>query len=267
MTAFPLRGEPVSYADAIRGTFAPIQVGDPWGPPWSTTWFHVRGRVPESWAGRRVVASFDLGFDGPTGFTCEALAWKDGKPWRGVDPNHRWLPIHGQDVDFYLEAAANPRATEQGPEPAPSMIALRESPEPAFVLREAALAILEDTPSTDGRIDLSHRITSVGHAHIDTAWEWPLREAKRKVARSWSTQLALMDDYPDYVVAASQPAHYEWIKESYPDIYRRIQEKVAVGQWEPVGAMWVEADCNLHSGESLVRQLLHGKRFFMREFG
>ncbi|TMF10809.1 MAG: alpha-mannosidase, partial [Chloroflexi bacterium] len=267
MTAFPVRGEPVSYADAIRGTFAPIQVGDPWGPPWSTTWFHVRGRVPESWAGRRVVASFDLGFDGPTGFTCEALAWKDGKPWRGVDPNHRWLPIHGQDVDFYLEAAANPRATEQGPEPAASMIALRESPEPAFVLREAALAILEDTPSTDGRIDLSHRITAVGHAHIDTAWEWPLREAKRKVGRSWSTQLALMDEYPDYVFAASQPAQYEWIKESYPDIYRRIQEKVVAGSWEPVGAMWVEADCNLPSGESLVRQLLHGKRFFMREFG
>ena len=262
-----MRGEPVSYADAIRGTFAPIQVGDPWGPPWSTTWFHVRGRVPESWAGRHVVASFDLGFDGPTGFTCEALAWKDGQPWRGVDPNHRWLPIHGQDVDFYLEAAANPRATEQGPEPAPSMIALRESPEPAFVLREAVLAILEDPPATDGRIDLSHRITAVGHAHIDTAWEWPLREAKRKVARSWSTQLALMDEYPDYVFAASQPAQYEWIKESYPDIYRRIREKVVAGRWEPVGAMWVEADCNLPSGESLVRQLLHGKRFFMREFG
>jgi alpha-mannosidase len=87
------------------------------------------------------------------------------------------------------------------------------------------------------------------------------------VARSWSTQLALMDGYPDYVFAASQPAQYAWMKESYPDIYRRITEKVAAGQWEPVGAMWVEADCNLPSGESLVRQLLLGKRFFMQEFG
>ncbi len=110
-------------------------------------------------------------------------------------------------------------------------------------------------------------ITAVGHAHIDTAWEWPIREARRKVARSWSTQLALLDQYPDYVFAASQPVHYQWMKESYPDIYRRIKEKVAGGRWEPVGAMWVEADCNLPSGESLVRQLLHGKRFFMREFG
>jgi alpha-mannosidase len=269
LTAFCVRGEPISYADAIRGDFTPIQVGDAWGPPWSTTWFHVRGRVPDGYAGQTVVALFDLGFDGPTGFTCEALAWKGGKPWRGVDPNHRRLPIDGPDVDFYLEAAANPRATEAGTEPAPSMIALRESPEPAFVLRRAELAVHKSPQErmNDVRLDPTHRVTAVGHAHIDTAWEWPLREGRRKVARSWSTQLALMDEHPDYVFAASQPAQYAWMKESYPDIYRRIREKVTTGQWEPVGAMWVEADCNLPTGESLVRQLLHGKRFFMKEFG
>jgi alpha-mannosidase len=269
LTAFCVRGEPIGYADAVRGNFAQIKVGDAWGPPWSTTWFHVQGRVPNSWAGRRVIAVFDLGFDGPTGFTCEAQAWKDGQPWRGVDPNHRWLPIDGPDVDFYLEAAANPRATEQGAEPAASMIALRESPEPAFVLRQAMLALhksAEPAPSA-APLDPSHTITAVGHAHIDTAWEWPIREAKRKVARSWSTQLALMDEHADYVFAASQPAQYAWMKDTYPDIYRRVREKVAAGQWEPVGAMWVEADCNLPSGESLVRQLLLGKRFFMQEFG
>jgi alpha-mannosidase len=269
LTAFCVRGEPIGYADAMRGNFTPIKVGDAWGPPWSTTWFHVQGRVPESWLGRRVVAVFDLGFDGPTGFTCEAQAWKNGEPWRGVDPNHRWLPVDGPDVDFYLEAAANPRATEQGAEPAASMIALRESPEPAFVLRQAELMVPKsaEPATTDVRLDPSHRITAVGHAHIDTAWEWPLREAKRKVARSWSTQLALMDEQADYIFAASQPAQYAWMKESYPDIYRRVTEKVAAGRWEPVGAMWVEADCNLPSGESLARQLLHGKRFFMHEFG
>jgi alpha-mannosidase len=268
LTAFSVRGEPISYADAVRGQFAPIQVGDSWGPPWSTTWFHVRGRVQEGWRGRPVVAVFDLGYAGPTGFTCEALAWKDGRPWRGVDPNHTWLPIDGPDVDFYLEAAANPRATESGPEPAPSMIALRDSPEPAFILRRAELAIQEPWAGPAVRsLHGTHRITAVGHAHIDTAWEWPLREAKRKVARSWSTQLALMDEHPDYVFAASQPAQYAWMKESYPEIYRRMREKVAGGQWEPIGAMWVEADCNLPSGESLARQLLFGKRFFLEEFG
>jgi alpha-mannosidase len=231
LSAFCVRGEPISYDDAIRGEFAPFKIGDPWGPPWSTTWFRVRGRAPQVGGGREVVARFDLGFDGPTGFTCEALAWKNGKPWRGVDPNHRWLPIDGLEVDFYLEAAANPRATEAGPEPAPSMLALRQSTRPAFVLREAELVIRE-WPADEVRVtrlDPSHRITAVGHAHIDTAWEWPIREAKRKVARSWSTQLALMDEHPDFVFAASQPAQYAWMKKSYPDIYRRVKEKVAAG--------------------------------------
>src|SRR5256714_13124799 len=76
-----------------------------------------------------------------------------------------------------------------------------------------------------------------------------------------------MEEHSDYVFAASQPAQYQWMKESYPDLYARIKEKVASGRWEPIGAMWVEADCNLPSGEALVRQLLHGKRYFMREFG
>src|SRR5207237_1325914 len=85
---------------------------------------------------RQVLAVFDIGFEGRhTGFTCEALAWRDGKPWRGVDPNHRWLPITSPDVDFYLEAAAIATAVVSGPAEAPSMIALRQSPEPAFAFR------------------------------------------------------------------------------------------------------------------------------------
>jgi alpha-mannosidase len=282
ISAFTVRGEPVAYEEAIRGDFHPFHAGDEWGPPWSTTWFHVQGRVPVEWAGKKVVALFDLGFDGPTGFTCEALAWKDGRPWRGVDPNHRWLPISGPVVDFYLEAAANPIATQSGAEPAQSMVALRQSDAPIFTLRQADLAI-QDELAHRAALDLkiahelaeatvspsqsAHVITAVGHAHIDTAWLWPLREAHRKCARSFSTALALMDEYPDYRFACSQPAQYAWMKEHYPDIYRGIKEKIAAGQWEPVGAMWVEADCNLPSGEALARQFLHGKRFFMREFG
>ncbi|GAC1509832.1 MAG: glycoside hydrolase family 38 C-terminal domain-containing protein [Candidatus Dormibacteraceae bacterium] len=282
ISAFTVRGEPVGYEEAIHGDFRPFRAGDAWGPPWSTTWFHVQGRVPPEWAGQTVVTLFDLGFDGPTGFTCEALAWRDGRPWQGVDPNHRWLFVHGPVVDFYLEAAANPTATQSGEEPAQSMIALRQSEAPAFILRQADLAI-QDEQARKAALDLkiahelseappspgqsTHVITAVGHAHIDTAWLWPLREALRKCARSFSTALALMDEYPDYHFACSQPAQYAWMKEHYPDIYRGIKGKIAAGQWEPVGAMWVEADCNLPSGEALARQLLHGKRFFMREFG
>ncbi len=311
LSSYCVRGEPVGYDQAIAGDFAPIAVGDTWGPPWSTTWFHVRGSVPEAWTGQRVVAQFDLGFDGPTGFTCEALAWRDARPWRGVDPNHRWLSISGTEIDFYLEAAANPQAAVSGPDPALSMIALRESAEPAFTLRQAELAIQDETGrkvALDFKVLLElalalpvgarrseildalvrfaisrdpaalsaalsrpggsrHLISAVGHAHIDTAWLWPLREARRKCARTFSTALALMEEYGDYRFACSQPAQYAWMKETYPDVYGDIAAKVASGQWEPVGAMWVEADCNLPSGESLVRQLLYGKRFFMNEFG
>ncbi len=271
LSAYRVPGEPLPYAEAILGEFLPFHVGDAWGSPWSTTWFHVTGRMPDEWSGRPAAALIDLGFAGPTGFTCEALAWKNGRPWRGVDPNHRRLPIDGPEVDFYLEAAANPGVTLSGAEPAASMIALRDSAEPMFVFRQAELVIRQepapDVPAARARVDPAHSITATGHAHIDTAWLWPLREGRRKVARSWSTQLALMDEYPDYVFAASQPAQYAWMKESYPDIFRRIKEKVAAGRWEPVGGMWVEADCNLPSGESLVRQLLFGKRFFMGELG
>lgn len=108
---------------------------------------------------------------------------------------------------------------------------------------------------------------AVGHAHIDTGWLWPVRETIRKCARTYSSQLALMEEYPDYVFGASAAQHYAFVKEHYPSLYRKIRSAIASGQWEIQGGMWVEADCNLISGESMVRQFLHGKNFFMDEFG
>lgn len=115
--------------------------------------------------------------------------------------------------------------------------------------------------------DTVHRITATGHAHIDTAWCWPLRETIRKCARTFSTALAYMEDHPDYHFSASQPIQYLWMKKWYPTIFEGIKEAVKRGQWEVNGSMWVEPDCNVPSGESLVRQLIHGKEFFEREFG
>jgi len=111
------------------------------------------------------------------------------------------------------------------------------------------------------------KVSAVGHAHIDTGWLWPVRETIRKCARTFSTQLAVMDTYPDYVFGASQPQHYHFIKQHYPELYDRIKDAVQRGQWELQGGMWVEADCNLISGESMIRQILHGKNFFKDEFG
>ena len=108
---------------------------------------------------------------------------------------------------------------------------------------------------------------AVGHAHIDTAWLWPLSETIRKCGRTFSTQVALTERYPGYVFGASQPQLYQFTKEHYPALYEKIKKAVRDKRWEPQGAMWVEADCNLISGESMVRQILHGKNFFLDEFG
>ncbi|NOY82655.1 MAG: alpha-mannosidase [Kiritimatiellaeota bacterium] len=108
---------------------------------------------------------------------------------------------------------------------------------------------------------------AVGHAHIDTAWLWPIRETVRKCARTFSTQLRLIERYPDYVFGASQAQLYAFVKQHYPGLFERIRSAVRAGRWEIQGAMWVEADCNVPSGESLVRQVLYGKRFFREEFG
>ena len=109
-------------------------------------------------------------------------------------------------------------------------------------------------------------VWSVGHTHIDIAWLWTKEQTKEKVLRSFGTALALMDEYPEYRFMSSQPILYEYVKEQDPAMYSRIKEKVASGQWEVEGAMWVEADCNLSSGESLIRQILVGKQFIKNEF-
>ena len=111
------------------------------------------------------------------------------------------------------------------------------------------------------------KVAAVGHAHIDTGWLWPVKETVRKCARTFATQLDLIERYPDYVFGASMPQHYQFMKDYYPDIYKRIKTAVKKGQWELQGGMWVEADCNLISGESMVRQLLYGKIFYKKEFG
>ncbi|SHE09729.1 Mannosylglycerate hydrolase [Chlamydia abortus] len=107
----------------------------------------------------------------------------------------------------------------------------------------------------------------MGHTHIDVAWLWRLRHTREKSARSFATVLRLMELYPEYVFMQTQPQLYDYLKQDYPELYREIRARIEEGRWEPGGAMWLEADCNLPSGESLVRQLLAGTRFMKREFG
>ncbi|MBC9724340.1 glycoside hydrolase family 38 C-terminal domain-containing protein [Streptomyces sp. TRM68367] len=113
----------------------------------------------------------------------------------------------------------------------------------------------------------AHTVSGVGHAHIDSAWLWPIRETKRKTSRTFSNVTSLADEYDDFIFACSQAQQYEWVRDNYPHVWARIQESVKKGQWAPVGGMWVEADGNLPGGEAMARQFIHGKRFFIEHFG
>ncbi|KAJ9142052.1 Alpha-mannosidase [Pleurostoma richardsiae] len=110
-------------------------------------------------------------------------------------------------------------------------------------------------------------VFGIGHCHIDTCWLWPWAETKRKVARSWTNQCNLMEQYPELNFACSQAQQYKWLKELYPYVFDRVKAKVKSGQFHPIGGSWVEHDTNMPSGESLVRQFLYGQRFFESHFG
>ncbi|MFE6407293.1 alpha-mannosidase [Streptomyces sp. NPDC057837] len=132
----------------------------------------------------------------------------------------------------------------------------------AAAVREALKPVLSKPAHAS-----AHTVSGVGHAHIDSAWLWPIRETKRKTSRTFSNVTSLADEYEDFVFACSQAQQYEWVRDHYPRVWARIQESVKKGQWVPVGGMWVESDGNLPGGEAVARQFVHGKRFFMDHFG
>ena len=324
-------GGPVAIREAIAASYVPIEPGTPWGPPWSTTWFRVSGKVPPEWKDARVEAVVDLGFnDRSPGFQAEGLAFNsDGVPLKGISPRNDWLPVDAPakasgSWTAFLEAVAMPSimgARDDRFHPTGLGDVSTASPKPLYVLGqvnlvtvdeealalaldvEVLLGVMEQLAITDPRrheilralercLDrydsdedtlgargmlrevmtapasrTAHKISAVGHAHIDSAWLWPVRETVRKCARTFSNVVALCDQYPELVFACSQAQQWWWMKHTYPAIYERMKEKVGQGQVVPVGGMWVESDTNVTGAESLVRQLVFGKRFFLSELG
>ncbi|EPO1627335.1 alpha-mannosidase, partial [Shigella sonnei] len=110
------------------------------------------------------------------------------------------------------------------------------------------------------------RIMATGHAHLDIAWMWPLREGRRKAIRTFATALANIEKYPDYIFGASQYQLFHWIKKDYPYFFEKLKKQIAAGRFELQGCFWVECDLNLVSGESLIRQIMHGTRFTLQNF-
>lgn len=113
---------------------------------------------------------------------------------------------------------------------------------------------------------INHDIYALGHCHIDTAWLWPYAETRRKVARSWATQLNLLKLYPEYRFVASQTVQYEWLLEDSPNLFNRIKESVINGNFIPIGGTYVEFDANIPSGESMIRQFFYGMKFLKEQF-
>lgn len=176
-----------------------------------------------------------LGYrEGGTGFNYSSGAYR-----RGSYRESQLLAVLNRAADVYADNPANAAAARR------------------------VLATELKRPASSGAM----RVAAVGHAHIDTGWLWPVRETVRKVARTFSSQLALIEKYPGYVFGASQAQHFAFLKEFYPQLFEKVKAAVKSGRFELQGGMWVECDCNLTSGESLVRQFIHGKNFFRDEFG
>ena len=130
-----------------------------------------------------------------------------------------------------------------------------------------ASKVLKEKVFANAAASTALSVCTIGHAHIDVGWLWPVRESIRKAARTFSSQITLMEKYPDYTFGASQAVLYRMVRDNYPKLYEKMKARISEGRWEVQGGMWVEADANIISGESMVRQFLHGKNYFKDEFG
>ncbi|MEO8220041.1 MAG: glycoside hydrolase family 38 C-terminal domain-containing protein [Specibacter sp.] len=336
-------GEPVDPAIALPGgdaaaksaagvDYQPFAVGQEWGPAWGTSWIHVTGTVPAQAAGQAVEMVIDLGWDGHSpGFQAEGLAYNpDGSVIKALNPFNSWLPVTknaqgGEQIDFYLEAAANPLILDHNPfvptelgekstagnqprykvaradinifnadvwelvqdlevlyqlqneldlgnprrwdilyalERALDAVSLKDVAGTAAAAREKLEKVLAQPANAS-----AHQLTAIGHAHIDSAWLWPVRETVRKVARTSSNMVNLLAEYPDMQFAMSSAQQYEWIKEQRPEVFAKVKDAVEEGRFIPVGGMWVESDTNMVGSEAMARQFTFGQRFFRENFG
>lgn len=185
--------------------------------------------------------------------------------------------LHTATDDFYYDAKAIVKTVKLLPEESTERYELTAALDSAFLLinwdEDKFYATVGDAlDCLNAKLDAMRKdskitVSCVGHTHIDVAWLWRLKHTREKAMRSFSTVLNLMDEFDEYVFLQTQPQLYSFLKQDCPELYEKIKRKVAQGKWEPDGGMWLEADCNISSGEALVRQFLHGIRFFEKEFG
>lgn len=298
-----------------------MAVGERWSGRDRYLWLRKTMSVPKAWEGKKIVGIFDFGSTGGgnnSGF--ESMLYIEGKPYQGVDSNHKEAFFDsnyaGKDLELVfrlwsgLEGGGNPTPQEHRINRA-DLAWLDEKVDDLFFMTRVILETLKvlnefdpvvpqlrmaldkayklidwSYPGSEAFYESVHaaddllnelidsmdknslvKVKCVGHTHIDVAWLWRLKHTREKCARSFSTVLRLMDQYPEYTFLQTQPQLYEYIKEDHPEMFEKIKAKVKEGNWEADGGMWVEADCNLTSGESLTRQILVGGKFFREELG
>jgi len=350
ITAWEVPDEPIPFAEAVANEFTEFTVGQSWGLPWGTTWFHITGEVPDDWdtSNNSVELLIDLGFDGAgssvpvqypqwerdlgnhqPGFQAEGLVYDpNGRIIKAIEPFNRWIAIDGKPgtkIDLYVEAASNANVAgawsfkptplgDKKTAPQVHLYQIRQMDiaeldtdvwnlnQDIITLRGLMKQLSQDSPrkheillALEAVIDLcdpddvqatasaarnvlapllanpanasAHEIVAVGHAHIDSAWLWPVRETIRKCARTFANVLDLMDRDPEFTFACSSAQQFAWIKEFYPQIFEGIKKRAAEGRFIPVGGMWVESDSNMPGSEALARQFIYGQGFFNKEFG
>ncbi|RRD50918.1 glycoside hydrolase family 38 C-terminal domain-containing protein [Arachnia propionica] len=327
--AWEVPGEPVPPHEARLAEYQPITLPHPWGAAWSTWWFRLRGTMPDDAPRGSVRLDVDLGFaDAWPGNQCEGLLFtSDLTVLKAVNSRNRSCVVDadpGTEVEFLIEAAANPDLFAHGCRATPMGDVLTAPDTPIYQLRSAEFRVrdetlwglfhdldllwdlarhlpegstrravicrhldramdvldLHDVPGSAGAcrqalapvwqapaVASALSVTAIGHAHIDSAWLWPVRETVRKVARTFSNVVALAREYPDFTFTATSAQQYAWLQERHPEVFDAVRRAVAAGQWFPSGGMWVESDVNLPGGEALIRQFTMGTRFFQRELG
>ena len=288
-----------------------ISVGEEWGGPDISAMFRCTGRIPQRFAGQKVVLKIYFGGD--------SLLYVNGLPYHGLDPFRDTVLLTKQAAgderyDFQAEsyimwhsgepemhplecsafAVVDSRITEaywdlrsalnvvttEGMDP--DVVGFLES-----VLSKALLHIHQNEPcvktAQEGVLRAQQILKSAlqesqvfrkegllhlcGHSHLDLVYLWTHAEFVRKLGRTHATALRLLEEYPEYIFSQSQPLMYKEMQAVYPTMFEEVRQRVREGRWEPIGAMWVEPDCNLLSGESFVRQILHGVQFYEEQFG
>ncbi|MFD0671150.1 glycoside hydrolase family 38 C-terminal domain-containing protein [Cohnella sp. GCM10027633] len=293
----------MSYEEAIAGACEPIPPGTRWGEKWQYGWFRGTFAVPPEAAGERIAIAPDFGAESTVyvngvlagaidlqhdritlsrsavaGDVYEIVAEAYAGHDRGGQPEYRGATVHVVNEELYqffvdLKALYQLRCglapgelrvseIDRGFGKLIDELDWSDARGAAHRGREILAPLLECVNGST-----SPKLYMMGQSHLDIAWLWPIEETKRKIARTMSNQLALLEEYPEYRYTQSQPYLFDMAKRLYPELYARMKKYVAEGRIIPEGGMWVEPDTNVPSGESLIRQFLYGKRFFREEFG